>query len=300
MSDECGCGDGCGCEDHAHETGHGDLEQHRQEPPDPQLDPTKSPGYGHGYDSLADIDVGRDVTIGEMDPSDLTAADTEPVSESETRMLLATLVDGARKDRQRAALELANREAEEHVLSALATVARTDDDADVRQFAIESLAKLGGKPAVAAATVLASEDPDPWVRAEAVVALDRLDDPAVREDLVAALDDEHHAVRRNALIAVFKRDGEATLDVLLDAVEDPSERVREFGAHMLAGVDDDAARDALVRLLEDDDESEIVRLTAERALGADPARFRRQFSGPTDEGEVVLPGEDLLNRVPEL
>ncbi|MFB6170062.1 MAG: HEAT repeat domain-containing protein [Haloarculaceae archaeon] len=301
--EDCGCGGDCTC-DHDHGDGHAHghsqsaVEQAREEPPDPQLDPTKSPGWGVELDSLADIEVDRDVTIGEMDPADLTAADVDPVADVSVERLLVTLVEGADRDRQRAALAFAERDPREEVRTALATAARTDDD-DVRQFAVESLAKLGGDAAAEAAAVLAREDPDPWVRAEAVVAIDRLDRADQRHLLTEALDDDHHAVRRNALISEFKREGEDALPHLLDAVDDESERVREYAAHMLAGVDDDEARAALEWLVETA-ESDVVRLTAQNALEADPARFRRQFSGPTDEGETLLPGEDPLNRMPNL
>lgn len=276
-----------------------EIEEAKAEPPDPQLDPTKSPGFGVEYDSLADIEVSRDVTIGEMDPADLTAADTDPVADVETERLLATLVDGTRKERQRAALALGEREPREGVVTALATVARTADDDDVRQFSVEALGKLGGDEAAATAATLASDDPDPWVRSEAVVTMDRLDRDDQRDSIEAALSDDHHAVRRNALISEFKRRGEGARDDLLDATNDPSERVREFAAHMLAGVDDGAVRETL-RELAVEDPSDVVRATAENALDTDPDRFRRQFTGPTAEGETLLPGEDLLNRIPDL
>lgn len=327
--DDCGCGDDCDCSHgrsgHAHGADAGDsesscgcesergesdacgftggdrdeIEAAKAEPPDPQLDPTRSPGFGVEYDSLSDIEVSRDVTIGEMDPADLTAADTDPVADATTERLLATLVDGSRKDRQRAALALAERDPREGVVTALATVARTADDDDVRQFSVEALGKLGGDEAAAAAAALAADDPDPWVRAEAVVTMDRLDRDDQRDAIDAALSDDHHAVRRNALISAFKRRGEDARDDLLAATDDPSERVREFAAHMLAGIDGETARRRL-RELAADDPSDVVRVTAENALDADPDRFRRQFTGPTAEGETLLPGEDLLNRVPDL
>jgi HEAT repeat protein len=145
-----------------------------------------------------------------------------------------------------------------------------------------------------------ADDEDPWVRAEAVVALDRLDRERYEERLADAIGDDHHAVRRNAAISLFKQRGEASADVLLALADDPSERVREWAAHLLAGVDDDRAEAALRDLAGDDTESEVVRSTAARSLEADAGRFRRQFTGALDDRETTLPGEDRLNRNPEL
>lgn len=187
----------------------------------------------------------------------------------------------------------------ETVTSALATAARTDEDDQVRQFAVEALAKIGGELAHEVA-LAATDDPDPWVRAEAVVALDRLDRGRHADRLERALDADHHAVRRNALISLFKLRGEGLRDELLAAAADDEERVREWAAHLLGGVDDDRADATLRRIAADDDEAEVVRSTAARSLEADAGRFRRQFTGALDESTTKLPGEDRLNRQPEL
>lgn len=266
-------------------------------PPDPQLDPSKSPGFGADIRSLADIEVDRDVTIGEATPEELTASDTSPVAGESVDTLISHLVGGSTTDRRRAALALAESPSTEG-REALATAARTDPDADVRQFSVESLGKLGGEIAEASA-LAASADEDPWVRAEAIVALDRLGRDRFVDRLEAALDDHHHAVRRNATISLFKLRGESLRDVLLGQLDDPSVRVREWAAHMLGGVDDDRVRAALEQVPERD-ESHIVRATAERALEVDPDRFRRRFAGAMDPGAQPLPGEDRLNRQPDL
>jgi HEAT repeat protein len=266
-------------------------------PPDPGLHPERSPGFGEEPDGLADIEVGRDVTIGEASPAEFGASDTEPVEDDAVADLLASLAGADVVERRRAALGLAERERDERVVRALAAAATGDDDAEVRQFAVEALAKLGGERAERTALALAS-DPDPWVRAEAVVALDRLDRVAHEDAVAAALDDEHHAVRRNALVSLFKRRGEGARDVLVAAADDPSERVREWAAHLLGGVDDERAEAALSDLV--DDESGIVRETAARAREVDAGSFRRQFGGTLEERDRTLPGEDDLNRTPDL
>ncbi|MBX0321443.1 HEAT repeat domain-containing protein [Halomicroarcula sp. F13] len=291
MSDDCGCGDG-GCGDE-------EFEKHLREDPDPQLDPERSPGMHTDVDALEDIEVSReDVTIGEATPEELAAADTEPVEGSDAADLLADLSDGSHVDRRRAALALQDVPTEDAVVAGLARAATTDEDSDVRQFAVEALTAHGDERAAAVAVELL-DDPDPWVRAEAVVALDNLAREAHEDDVAATLAaDDHHAVRRNAAISLFKLRGEAMADTLLDLTHDESERLREWATHMLGGVDSDAARDRLREMT--DDPATVVRQTAERSLEADPGRFRRQFGGALEADARLLPGEDRLNRMPDL
>lgn len=299
---EDGNGGGCGHgRDHGHGTvdGHAGDHDHADGPSDPQLAPERSPGFGEDPDGLSDIEVSRDVTIGEASPEELMASDTDPLDGEPVELLLDRLLSGTTIQRRRAALALADAtDPPDQVVEALAGVAGSDDDADVRQFAVEALGKLGGEIAARGALAVANDE-DPWVRAEALVTLDRLDRAAHADRIERALDDDHHAVRRNALISVFKRRGEDAREELLTALGDPSERVREWAAHMLAGVDDETAREALHRAATDDP-SGVVRTTAANALQEDPARFRRSFRGALSDREVLLPGEDLLNRQPDL
>ncbi len=274
-----------------------DEEEATDGPPDPQLHPEQSPGFDEEPEGLEDIEVDRDVTIGEASPEELAASDTEPVEDDARGDLLAALAGDDVIERRRAALELAERTYDDRTVRALSKAATTDDDAEVRQFAVEALAKLGGE--VAAETALAlTDDPEPWVRAEAVVALDRLDRAEHEDPIESALDDGHHAVRRNAAVSLFKHRGEGALPVLVEAADDPSERVREWAAHLLGGIDDERAHETLDRLADDD--SSIVRETAVRAREVDAGSFRRQFSGTLDESDRTLPGEDDLNRTPNL
>ncbi|WP_276271397.1 HEAT repeat domain-containing protein [Haloarcula litorea] len=291
MSDDCGCGDG-GCGDE-------EFERHLREDPDPQLDPAKSPGMHTDIEALEDIEVSRaDVTIGEATPEELAAADTEPVEDDATADLLADLREGGATDRRRAALALQDHATTDAVVAGLAQAATTDGDGDVRQFAVEALTAHGDERAAAVAVELL-DDPDPWVRAEALVALDNLDREAHEDEIAAALErDDHHAVRRNAAISLFKLRGEAMADELLELSRADSERLREWAARMLAGVDSDAARDRLEAMA--DDPASVVRQTAERSLEADPGRFRRQFGGALEADGRLLPGEDRLNRMPDL
>ncbi|WP_254766735.1 HEAT repeat domain-containing protein [Salinilacihabitans rarus] len=269
-------------------------------PPDPQLDPERSPGFGADPDGLESIEVSRpDVTIGEATPRELTASDTEPLADEPTERVLALLSGDDPVERRRAALALADGPDDDVVDEALARAVASDADADVRQFAVEALGKRGGEVASAAARS-ALADGNPWVRAEAVVALDRIDREANADAVDRALGDDHHAVRRNAAISAFKRRGEGAIEVLLEQADDESERVREWAAHLLAGVDDDRAREKLRALAADEAEAEVVRATAARSLAADPARFRRTFRGALSDRRRTMRGEDVLNRTPDL
>jgi HEAT repeat protein len=276
-----------------------EFEKHLREEPDPQLDPARSPGMHTDIEALEDIEVGReDVTIGDATPEELAAADVEPVEDSDTATLLSDLRGGSHITRRRAALALADVETTEAVVGRLAHAATTDDDSDVRQFAVEALAEHADERAAAVAVELL-EDPDPWVRAEALVTLDNIDRTAHADDIAAALrGDDHHAVRRNAAISLFKIRGESMADTLLELSRDDSERLREWAAHMLAGVDSDRARERLAELTEDP--ATVVRQTAEQSLEAEPATFRRQFGGALEKDSRLLPGEDRLNRMPDL
>lgn len=285
--------------DHDHDHDASDADDPADGPPDPQLDPSRSPGFGTDPSAIEDIDVGRDVTLGEADPAELTVGDRSALDGTDIPDLVAALRGGSPTERGRAALALADRGSDAgDAVSAIAAAALEDSDADVRQFAVEALGRIGG-PAAGQAAKRVLRDDDPWVRAEAVVALDRLDRDAYADEIEAATDADHHAVRRNAAISVFKRRGEDALPVLCDLAADPSDRVREWAAHMLGGIDHDRARETL-RSLAAGDESDIVRVTAGNALEADPARFRRKFVGAADRDQQPLPGEDLLNRRPDL
>jgi HEAT repeat protein len=262
--------------------------------PDPSLSPASSPGFGDDTD-LSDIDVGRDVTLGEASHDELTAADTTPVHDESPAALAAILRDGDAPMRRRAALALAERTAlGDDSTSALASAATDDDDADVRQFAVEALGEVGGEVACEA-VLAATTDDDPWTRSEAYVALDHLDREGYADRLREGLDDDHHSVRRTAAISLFKLRGEDAAPALLDLVDDPSSRVREWVAQLLGGIESSPAEAALAELAADDEP--VVARTAERALEADAGAFRRQFRGAAAGTE---PTDDALNQPPDL
>ena len=276
-----------------------DPEEATDGPTDPRVHPEQSPGFGEDPEGLEDIEVSRDVTIGEATPRELQATDLSPIVGDSAAAKIEDLVAGDHVERRRAALGLGEDGHDPAVVEALVEHGLTDADEDVRQFAVESLGNLGGERAAEAA-IETLGDEDPWVRAEAVVALDRIDRVAYESHIEAALEDDHHAVRRNAFVSLFKLRGEALRDVLLDHTHDDSERVREWAAHLLAGVDDDRADERLEEIADDGSEPKVVRSTAARALEQDPGKFRRQFTGGTEKDGTALPGEDRLNRKPDL
>lgn len=238
----------------------------------------------------------RDITLGSARPEDYSATDTAPVADASVADLRAEATDGDPADRRRAVLALAERDADDVVREDLATLARTDPDDQVRQFAVEALAKVGGDPAVA--RELLAEDDDQWVRAEATVALDRMareEHEAVFEDL---LDDEASAVRRNALISLTRIRGEATREACLHALEDPDDRVREWAAKLLGAHDEDPEVEAaLVAVAEDETEVDVVRETAARSLGEtgqDVASLVDDAGSGTE-----MAGDHMLNQVPD-
>jgi HEAT repeat protein len=276
-----------------------DPEEATDGPTDPRVHPEQSPGFGDEPEGLEDIEVSRDITIGEATQRELWATDTTPVASDSVAEKIADLREGDVVERRRAALALAEETRSEAAVSALASLGLQDEDADVRQFAVEALGELGGERAGEAA-VATLDDEEPWVRAEAVVALDRIDRAAYESHIEAALDDDHHAVRRNAAVSLFKHCGEAMRDVLLEQSRADSERLREWAAHLLAGIDDERVDERLREIAGDESEPKVVRSTAARSLEADPGKFRRQFTGGTENDSAALPGESRLNRRPDL
>ncbi|WP_424019293.1 HEAT repeat domain-containing protein [Halorientalis pallida] len=246
----------------------------------------------------------------------------------ETRLLAALSADEARTRRD-ATLALVDRARDDglgdDLREALAATARTDDDPDVRQFAVEALGAAGG-PVDALTAALA--DDDEWVRAEAVVALSRVSGD-VAEAIRAATDDDSGWVRRNAIIALCKREA-ASWDLLADRLKnDPHPPSREYAAAFLPDYADEAGDEDAVRLLaavlardqnafvrakaavslgdlgtdraeqalEDHglpDRSDDVQRAARRALararGEDPEEVEASECGPDAPGEELAPG----------
>ncbi|TQQ80105.1 HEAT repeat domain-containing protein [Halonotius roseus] len=267
-------------------------------PTDPRVHPEESPGFGAESEGLEDIEVSRDITIGEATPRELQATDIAPLVGTEA----AEKITGLRSDdlvkRRRAALALGEETRAETILDALIEIGLADEDSDVRQFSVESLGELGGERAGDAAVETLS-DPNPWVRSEALIALDKIDRQQHATAIEASLADDHHAVRRNAAVSLFKLRGTEMKEVLLDQTHDDSERVREWAAHLLAGIPGDDVETRLREIANDDSEPKVVRSTAARSIEEDPGAFRRQFTGGTEGATGGDPTKNRLNKKPD-
>ncbi|WP_123533300.1 HEAT repeat domain-containing protein [Halosimplex salinum] len=178
---------------------------------------------------------------------------------------LQAALEGEQPEKREAALALVD-EAEaglaDATVDALVGLARSADDAKTRQFAVEALGVAGRERET---ITDALDDPDEWVRAEAVVALSRTA-PGATVPLRDALTDDHPAVRRNALIALARVEGDA--ETLVDRLKnDPAPAVREYAAQFLP---DEAETERAVRLLAAvlaRDPGSFVRAKAAEGLG---------------------------------
>jgi HEAT repeat protein len=204
-------------------------------------------------------------------------------AEDELRAQLDASDLPTRRDAAVGLVEAADTGLDAATVAALIQRLRDDEDADVRQFAVEALGVAGG-PSEAIETAL--EDDDPWVRAEAVVAYSRTK-PGDAEALRTYLDDESGWVRRNAVIALGKV-GAAEQSELIDRIgSDPHPPVREFAAQFLGEVADDRA--------------EAVRILA-AVLAREPNAFVRAKAAEslgelgTDRAEEALESQGLPDR----
>lgn len=267
-------------------------------PTDPRVHPEESPGFGTESEGLEDIEVSRDITIGEATPRELQATDIAPLVGTEAAEKITALKSEDIVERRRAALALGEETPAAVILDALIEIGLADEDSDVRQFSVESLGELGGERAADAAVETLS-DPNPWVRSEALIALDKIDRQQHATAIEASLADDHHAVRRNAAVSLFKLRGTEMKEVLLDQTHDDSERVREWAAHLLAGIPGDDVETRLREIATDDSEPKVVKSTAARSIEEDPGAFRRQFTGGTEGATGGDPTKNRLNKKPD-
>ncbi|MDZ7850525.1 MAG: HEAT repeat domain-containing protein [Halodesulfurarchaeum sp.] len=245
-----------------------------------------------GKDGVTEV---RDITLGNAQLADYSAADIAPVEDTPKKALEAMLGAAEAPTRRRAALALARREGSDSIRETLGSLARSDPDEHVRQFAIEALGKLDGDPAVALEVL--ETDENQWVRAEATVALDRLAREEFEDRFESLLEDDAEGVRRNALISLTRIRRDGAREDLLDALSDPSDRVREWAVKLLGQYDDDPEVEAaLEAILEDEREVEVVRETAARSLGARGTDVETLL----EEGTGTASADDhMLNRVPD-
>lgn len=125
-----------------------DGEEATDGPSNPQLHPEQDPGFDVDPVGLEDIEVDCDVTIGKMTFANLDVSDTEPVKDHPVSNLLASFTGDGAVEHRRAALALVERENGRAIVEALSHAMTTDEDARVRQLAVEALAKHDGDFAV--------------------------------------------------------------------------------------------------------------------------------------------------------
>lgn len=161
-----------------------------------------------------------------------------------------------RTDEQRAPVD-------QKVIDALVG-ALDDTDADVRQQALMTLARLGDARATAP-LVKALGDASPDVREHAAMALGRSRDPKAIDALLKALSDSSPGVREHAAFALGQVRDLRAVDPLLALVSDQNADVREQAVFALSQLRDKRATPALIKALGDTDED--VREQAAFALG---------------------------------
>lgn len=213
--------------------------------------------------------------------------------EESLRERLDAAASRERRDAALGLVDLAEREGLAPATTArLAERATGDQDAEVRQFAVEALglaaaaATDGGPERAVGAIRTALEDDSEWVRAEAVVAHSRTA-PEDGAPLRAALEDGSGWVRRNALVALAKT-GAASQELLVERLRtDSHPAVREYAADYLREYAEDVA-DAVrvLAALLARDSAAFVRATAATSLGA----------LGTDRAEAVLEDHGLTDR----
>lgn len=209
-------------------------------------------------------------------------------TEDETELRRALTADRPRirRDATLALVDLADRGLEDETAAALYERVREDVQADVRQFAVEAL----GIADTGIETVQAAlDDSEPWVRAEAVVALSRTAETT--GPLFEALEDDSGWVRRNAIIALGKR-GAVDQSTLVESIKtDPHPPVREYAAQFLGDVVEDVAEaERILAAVLAREANAFVRAKAAESLGqlgTERAEEALAAHGVTDQSEDV-------------
>jgi beta-lactamase regulating signal transducer with metallopeptidase domain len=142
--------------------------------------------------------------------------------------------------------------------------AMKDSDADVREHALQALARMRAPEALGAIRG-ALTDARPSVREQAAFALGQYRDGSSIDALAGALKDENASVREQAAFALGQIRDRRAVDPLIGSLSDQSASVREQAAFALGQLRDPRAIDALTTALKD--ASPDVRQQAAFALG---------------------------------
>ena len=108
-----------------------------------------------------------------------------------------------------------------------------DNDAEVREDAVDDLAELKDKRTVVHLARVLGNDRDPDIRETAADALGDLGGPEAIDSLIQALDDRDADVRESAVDSLGQIGGEEVVPPLMDALRDEEEDVREAAAIVL-------------------------------------------------------------------
>jgi len=160
----------------------------------------------------------------------------------ETAYLEVVLSQGHYSDKQAAIREL-KRAASPDAIQVL-TYALRDDDARIRNGALEALASLGVDDATTAIASLSGDD-DYRVRADATLSLAMAGGPSATEYLKLAIRDPNPIVRMAAINSLSDMGDDYSVSVIQQALQDPDEMVRERALEVIDEINDDAAFRAL-------------------------------------------------------
>jgi HEAT repeat protein len=136
---------------------------------------------------------------------------------------------------------------------------------DVRDAAVEAIAKIAGDPRAVVAFVEPLKNGNSIAREEAASSLGKIRHKSAVEHLIPALKDEDCFVRQSAAASLGKIGEPTAVEALAQTLKDEDKDVRQTAAIALGEIGGAAAVEFLVQSLKD--ESIIVRYRAVESLG---------------------------------
>ncbi|MBU0491140.1 MAG: HEAT repeat domain-containing protein [Chloroflexi bacterium] len=128
--------------------------------------------------------------------------------------------------RGRAAEELVQGDDQVRALELLIEALRWEPDGGARSMIVATLGRFRDARALMALAYALEHDADQEVRAEAAQALGDMGDTGAMDALIAALDDTHAIVRARAVVALVKLDDPRAHSPVQTLTEDPNDEVR--------------------------------------------------------------------------
>lgn len=175
-------------------------------------------------------------------------------------VLMRALADGDLA-RRAAALDTLGRQRASHAVHAIADIARTDRDDEMRRKAIRALSAIGDAAAVRALVSLSADRRMRETVAAALASIEARQVPALRD----ALNSPNETARRTVIEALSRMRFDSVASVIALALDDESPSVRAIAARALGRLDLRDAR-AQLAMLATTDESPAVRIAARDAL----------------------------------